>query len=264
MRMSGWSDEIVRFMEDAASQSGYFRALACETVGRLPKGSFVCDAGCGMGHLAVEVARMGHRVIALDKSPSAASFAKELVDREKLRGRVTVFETDYRDAQNEKPYDCMVFCLSASVSDAFAAAAKVRAKSLVVVNKVHPRVEYRGEHLLDRPIVTDIAREYHDLKAQGIVCRVREKELEFGQPFRSADDARRYFELFRTRKYPLGVTDSELAKELVETGREEFPWYLPVTRKLSVFDVDMARSVENMRLGRFGVVSFDGASRRIA
>lgn len=264
MRMSDWSPEIVRFMEDAASESEYFAKLAGLVTEGLHTGGRICDAGCGMGQLAAEMARLGYSVDAIDSSPAAIAAACGLVQREGLGGSVSAYEADYRTYRGNAPFDRMVFCLSASVSNAFAAACAVRAKSLVVVNKVHPRMEYKSECLVGRPILSDAHAEFFDLKTAGIVCSVCEIELEYGQPFRTLDDARRYFSLFRTRKYPLGATDRDLRHELEERRSEAFPWYLPVTRRLSIFEVDMEKSAQAMKRGEMGCVVQRGAGRLIA
>ena len=265
MRMGEWSPEIVRFMEDAARVSDYFPTLAREVADGLAPGSRVCDAGCGMGQLAVELARIGHAVDAVDKSLAAVAVARSLVARERLQELVSVRQADFRLWDEAACCDRMIFCLSASVSDAFAAACDAGAKSLVVVNKVHPRFEYKDEYLGGRPIVKDVRAEYLDLEEAGIVCGVREMELDFGQPFRTLADAKRYFSLFRTRKYPLGATAADVERELIQVPNAEFPWYLPVKRRLSVFEVDMDASLRNLQESVCGrVTRRQREQRRIA
>ena len=56
MRMSSWTPDIVRFMEDAASVTDYFGIMARVGTQGLPSGSVVLDAGCGMGQLACSMA----------------------------------------------------------------------------------------------------------------------------------------------------------------------------------------------------------------
>lgn len=261
--MSGWTPEIVRFMEDAACASDYFQRLARVVTAGLPQGASVCDAGCGMGQLACEMARLGFNVDALDKSAAAVRYARSLSARSEHGERVHVRVGDFSEGGGPS-CDRMVFCLSASVRDAFWAARTAGAKSLVVVNKVHARVEYGDEYLGSRPVVRDAQAEYDDVRACGIVGSVRELEFEYGQPFRSLEDARCYFGLFRTRKYPLGVTDAELERELVRTGDGRFPWYLPVSRRLSIFDIDIQESERNANAGGLGFVTRSVAAKRIA
>ena len=72
-------------------------------LGYLPddlRGSRVLDAGCGTGALAVEVARRGAQVVAIDLSPTLVQFARERLPddlRSSDRGRVDFRSGDMLD-----------------------------------------------------------------------------------------------------------------------------------------------------------------------
>ena len=57
---------------------------------------------------------------------------------------------------------------------------------------------------------------------------------EFGQPFRSFADARRFYELYSKDSDRSVITDAFLREKLVETGEEDFPLYLPHRRNLAL------------------------------
>lgn len=245
MRMSSWTPDIVRFMEDAASVTDYFDVIARLCTRGLPLRSLVLDAGCGMGQLALSMAALGHTVHAVDKSVDAAAYAERYAG-ESSASRVTVRQGDFfQVAADAEPYDRMVFCLSARVEDAFSVARVNGAKSLMVINKVNGCTGAVGDdnNRLPRPVVRDIDRTLGILNERGIVCDVREMTLEFGQPFRTLDDAARYFSLFRTRSFPHGVTRGELLKILEPYGERGFAYYLPVERHLAMFDANMEVSL---------------------
>lgn len=275
MRMSAWTPDIVRFMDDASSVTSYFSVVAHEVCRGLASGSRVCDAGCGMGQLSFELAALGMDVTAVDSSAEALSRAssRELAS---TAYRPTFYRQDYtRHAASAHPYDRMVFCLSASVETAFAAACLNNASSLVVVNKAHERVD-ADRFSIDamgavppssfaRPVVYDAHACLGDLRRKGIVCTARERRFEFGQPLRNLEDAARYFALFRTRRYPRGIDEEELLALLERRDDAEFPYYLPVVRRLVFFDVDMEASLRRMSLRDESVVScFREEARRSA
>ena len=56
---------------------------------------------------------------------------------------------------------------------------------------------------------------------------------EFGQPFRDLQDARRFVELYSKDRDDSIVTEEFLKGKLVETGREDFPWYSPHQRQIA-------------------------------
>lgn len=198
-----------------------------------------------MGQLACSMATLGHTVHAVDRSADAVAYA-DRHSGEAGAECVSVCQGDYfQVAAESDPYDRMVFCLSARVGDAFAAAQMNGSKTLTVINKVSGCSGADGDpsNRLPRPVVGDVGRTLDALDARGIVCDAHEMTLEFGQPFRTLEDAVRYFSLFRTRSFPHGVTKRELAAILEPFDGRGFAYYLPVERHLAVFDVDMEASL---------------------
>ena len=70
--------------------------------------------------------------------------------------------------------------------------------------------------------------------ARGIPFHAVERELPMGQPFRTIDDARRFFQLYRRPDDTTPVTDDFLRQRLTATGREDFPLYLPQNRRFGL------------------------------
>lgn len=258
MRMSAWTPDIVRFMEDASRRTTYFSTVAHEVCRGLAPGSRICDAGCGMGQVSFELARLGMDVTAVDSSAEALNHAARL-GREGRGPHPTFCRQDYTaHAASASPYDRMVFCLSASVETAFSAACLNKATSLTVVNKAHARAEADCFSIgaagavrpaaLARPVVYELEECLNDLDSKGIVCSAREEVFEFGQPLRSLEDAALFFSLFRTRRYPHGIGEAELRAVLECRDDAEFPYYLPVKRRLVFFEVDMEASLRGDKL----------------
>ena len=74
-----WTETMVRFMQDAAENSPYQRELAQWICSQLPQARHVCDAGCGLGFLSLELADRFPEVTAADVSQQALDeFAYEV------------------------------------------------------------------------------------------------------------------------------------------------------------------------------------------
>ncbi len=281
MRMSCWTPDILRFMEDADRLSPYFRDLARLAAAQCPRGGRVLDAGCGMGQLSLALAEHAGHIDAVDRSEQAiAHLAEEArrcgatnvhphcadmfawgagkreahlsarpADRLSKRGpRPCAWNPSPSSRQAADTYDLAIFCLSASFEDAYAAACRMGAQRVFVINKIHAHNPYDP-----RPVVDDFARALErnrDIDPQTHGTRIR---LDYGQPLRSLEDAVTYFGLFRTRTYPNGVTREEVAGLLQHRDDPEFPYYLPVWRDLAVFSCETKRRREVRGIGWDGL-----------
>ncbi len=285
MRMSCWTPDIVRFMEDADRLSPYFGQLAAIASRECPCGGYVLDAGCGMGQLSLSLAGYAGHIDAVDRSPEAIAHLKEAVVREgaanvhpqcadmfawrgptaphaqgrsaRLRSPHATVRPNVRTQHvlrpPRHPYDLAVFCLSASFEDAYAASCRMGARRVLVINKIHARNPYEP-----RPVVDDFAgalarNRRIDPRVRGM--RVR---LDYGQPLRSLEDAVTYFGLFRTRTYPQGVTTAQVASLLERRDNPEFPYYLPVWRDLAVFVCQTSHRPLPRGLGQDGLFDATG------
>ena len=91
-----------------------------------------------------------------------------------------------------------------------------------------------AEHKVFKRYGVSGMKDYLDLR--GIHYTVQETAIEYGQPLTDRDDARAF-----VRAYTAPMEDAELeaylAETLVETGREDFPYYLPNRRKIGLFTI---------------------------
>ena len=69
------------------------------------------------------------------------------------------------------------------------------------------------------------------LAAKGMCFTARTEAFDFDQPFRSLEDARRFFELYGGNE--------DWRSRLVETGDPEFPWQLPSRREFGLITFQM-------------------------
>ena len=196
--MCQWNAEKVRFMEDAAAWGDFHAHLAAELAPYLPRNGHVCDAGCGTGHLALALSPYVKRVTAVDVSDQALALLAENCQKRGITN-IDIRCGDITQLPPEQPYDAMVFCFFGHIEEILAiSAAQCRGTVLAV------------------------------MRNDG--CR----ELPMGQPFRTLDDARRFFELYQPPDDTTPVTDDFLRQRLTATGREDFPLYLPQSRRFGL------------------------------
>lgn len=73
------------------------------------------------------------------------------------------------------------------------------------------------------------------LRSLKIPFEISHLALELGQPFRSMGDAVRFFSLYNEGKE---IGESWVASRLQETGRADFPLYLPETRNMAIIALE--------------------------
>ena len=66
-----WTEETIRFREDAAVRVQFDAAIAQHILPFLPENAHVCDAGCGLGFLSLALAPHCRRITAVDASSAA-------------------------------------------------------------------------------------------------------------------------------------------------------------------------------------------------
>lgn len=219
-----WTENRIRFFLDAAKKSGYYRILAERIHAVLPGAERICDAGCGLGDLALALAEFYPDVTAADSSPAAIRTLKS-----RLVPGVHAIEADLREYVPEKPFDAMVFCYFGGMEEILSIARRCCRGTVFIVKRNYSRHRFSLSDLPDRTHGADAAAEF--LRQQGIPFVREDMALEFGQPFRSLADAKLFFEI-----YGSSAEGSEVYTEkMIHTEDEEFPYYFPQAKPVSLF-----------------------------
>lgn len=227
--MYQWSKDMVRFMRHASEYGDYHARLADWMRPHLQKSDRVCDAGCGLGYLSLALAPYVGAVTAVDRSSDALRVLRENCDAQSIPN-ITALCGDILSLPPQVPYDAMVFCLFGRMEE-IAAIAKAQCWGKVFAFKKNYTTHRFsvGQY----PAGNDsfaAAKEW--LTARGVPFTAEESELEFGQPFISRDEARLFFEVYSRDEDKSVITDTFLREKLVETGRTDFPLYMPHKRSV--------------------------------
>lgn len=226
--MFHWTDEGIRFMADAANETDFHRRLAAELLPYLTPEDAVCDAGCGLGHLSLALSPYVRTVTAVEREQRALA----VLERELALRHIENVHPCCEDVfvhRPEKPYDAMVFCFFGSIEEILAAAARCCRGTVLAVVRNDARHRFSGKSR--GPGRHSYETACRILTEKGISFTTRTASFAFDQPFRSLEDARRFFELY-------GGSEDWRAR-LVETGDPEFPWRLPSRRDFGLITFQM-------------------------
>ena len=232
--MFRWTDDMVRFMRDAAGFGSYQTELAGWICGQIPDARHVCDAGCGLGFLALQLAQRYPRVTAADISEQALDIAHAQAE-EKRVSNLEIVQTDLLAYAPETRFDAMVFCLFGKMPEILPIAKHCCAGRIVVIKKAFTHHRFSVSSVPLRDEVTEQAADF--LRAQGVPFQLETKTFDMGQPLRSLDDAVRFFEIY-SKDAPGTITLETVLPRLRKTGDRAFPYYLPQEKALGRFAID--------------------------
>ncbi len=234
--MFHWTDDMIRFMADAAGRTDFHQRLAAELLPWLHPDDAVCDAGCGLGYLSLALAPHVRHITAEERDAAAlAVLERELAARH--IENVTPLCADVFTHRPDRPYDAMVFCFFGSMDEILSVAAAQCRGTVIAVKRDQTdhrftvtRQPLGGSHGLEAAC--------RRLEELGIPYELKRTAFRFDQPFRSLEDARRFFEMYRRRDDASLITDELLRQRLEATGDGEFPWRLPSARPAGIITFD--------------------------
>ena len=232
--MFRWTPDMIRFMCDADARNGAAGALAELLSRELPQGT-VCDAGCGVGGLALALAGRFRQVVAADLSAEALA----ALAARNPHANLTVRRCDVLADRPETPYDAMVFCFFGGAGEILSAARRQCRGTVAVIKKKSarhsfsltpkPRKSRRGFDALAQ-----------EMEARGIPFRTRDAVLDMGQPFRSLADAVLFFRIYSRDDDPASITEEAVKSRLEPRDDPEFPWYLPAREPVGLLFFEVA------------------------
>ena len=216
---------------DASAYTGFHKTLAGKIIPYLAPENTICDLGCGLGRLDLELAAFVRELTAVDLSENVVETLRQ--DAESLN-LVNVY-AECRDAtQISEVYDIVLMSFFGRPS--FSDITKLYRHKLIRVVNVDNSSNFYPERY--RCTVKETVPEVREeLTKQGVNFTQELYSIEFGQPLRSWRDA----ELFVLNNAPeISAEESRafLKDRIEHTGRDDYPFYLPNKKEIGVFIIN--------------------------
>lgn len=222
--MKFWSDDRLRWYQDAASQSDFHQKLATFIRPYLKPSDTVLDLGCGLGYLMDEL-----------KDPVRAVYGADMDERalKLLQARQPDIPTYWINFPEELPPPAdvlitMFFGRNLIEHEAFEKL--YRRLHIVIRNRSTCTLEVPEQRELNRRTDQDMvayARE-HGLRYEHHLL-----DLSFDQPLRSREDALRYAMNYRPTNNPAHY-DDYLAQHLKTNPNPAFPFIIRKKKELGI------------------------------
>ena len=230
MKLEFWHKDMIRFMTDASEYGDYYQQLTEKMLLWLRKDMHICDAGSGLGYLSLALAPHVRQVTAVEKHPDAAAVLTDNCRKHQI-GNVISRCGSIDEVLPAEKYDAMVFCFFGGIQHTLELAKRQCRGDVFVFTRNYRNHRFSAGNL---PTGWDGYPEFKNLLEElEIPFQQQTLALEFGQPFRDLSDARLFFELYSKDQDASMVTEEFLRSKLVESGREDFPWYSPHQRQIA-------------------------------
>ncbi len=219
-----WDRERIAFFCDAAENSGFYRALAQRIAPLLHPEDCVTDAGCGLGYLSEALLPYCKSVTAIDVDEQAIAVLNQ---RAGSAHGLTAMVADIHAI----PLHCdvIVCCRFGSTEEALQLFERSDAHTLIMVKRNDPAHRISGAEEPHTRTASETAR---ILSEREILFSSEAISLSFDQPFRSREDAIRFFRLYGSESQE---TDESFLQRLKRTDDRVFPLLLPVCSDLTIF-----------------------------
>lgn len=224
----GWNEKTIAWMEAASAFTGFHRKLAALIRPYLCLGGTLCDLGCGLGLIDLEISPWLERVTCLDTSGPALAALERLADR---RG-CTNLELRQGDVETLEGEWDTVLGVFFGFGDRIPRWLTHCRRGLVVVVADGERPSF-GPGRPSKRYTAGYAQMLLD--QAGISYQMERHALEYGQPFRSLEEAEEFGRIYSggDRREDLRY----LRGRLTATGDPDYPWYLPQEKRFSIFSI---------------------------
>ena len=241
-----WSADKIRWYCDASvyHRNDRTQKIAAALLGELPEKPRVCDVGCGVGFLSLELAKGAREVLSLELNENALAVLQREIQNRGVTN-ITPLRADF-DEQSPvgEPFDGMVLCMFGGMFEYVALAEhwlSAQGKTFFITGTSKRRCFSANGVASSNDSLEDMRRYLAD---NGYSWSESLIPTSFGQPLASLEEARRFM-----RAYDKLSTDEEIAidlkKRLIETGESEFPLYLPADKEYIMFTISHRESAEN-------------------
>lgn len=226
--MQRWSEDTIRFMEDASSYGNYHEELSRILLPYLPTDGHICDAGCGLGHLALELSKTCKSVTAVDASANAL---RGLLSKE-LPENLHIIQGDIFSMEDR--FDAMIFCYFGKAHEILRLATSGRTGRILVVRRDCSVHHFSGTPVLRKKhSINTLTQMLEERKIPYVSENI---SLELGQPFRRIEDSLQFFRLYNKSQKEVSLCDLE--GKLTLTESKEFPLYYPNVREMELIVFD--------------------------
>ena len=226
-----WNEQVSRWFIEASEFTGFHKSMAKKIIPYLKSGYSMCDIGCGLGRLDLELAPYVSEILAVDISADAV---KRLARDAGSMG-VNNIKTRCGDAADIlDSFDIILLSLYGQ-PDMRRLLSQCRHKLIRIVSSGKKSGLYPERYR--REIKNAVPDVQNELRALGIVYDLEYCAIESGQPMRSIQEAEEFILSNAPEASPEEISVF-LSENIIKTGKDDFPLFLPYMKEFGIFVID--------------------------
>lgn len=224
-----WNHKKIRWFQEADIYTGFSKNVARLLAPKLAGYTTLCDIGCGLGLIDIELSQSISSITCIDISQEAIeALNKNIAERE--IANIEPLLLDFKEIKGSWDVILISFFGYRHLEHFLNYCQKL----IVVIGK-NNQSELYPEKYRKSPKYTAAQLE-QDLEQKGITYSLTEAVFEFGQPLLSLEDAE---EFVRIQAPEITAEDlvNFLDLRLVETGETKYPFLLPRLKSIGIFEI---------------------------
>ena len=236
-----WNKNSINWFNEASAYTGYNCRLSSFLMEYIPHRNTICDMGCGAALIDFEFAKQFEQVTCVDISQEAISSVDTSIKEQNISNMRTVCMDGTMFTESSDTVIAL-FHGGPNIFDNYYPLAK---EQLIIVTHLGKCGTFSPEkHRKAHNFGVPKTKEHLD--KLGVKYTYLEQSLEYGQPFHTFEDAMEFMNAYSAP----GMTEEEkienLKNRLVETGEQEYPYYLPNKKEMGIFIINRK---ENEQIG---------------
>ena len=232
-RLYAWDDKSMQWYCNAVEYRSFHREVADYMLEDLPKNPTVCDVGCGIGALTLQLAGRCRHITALDLNAKPTAYLRRLAAERGLKD-IDVITGDFlqMEAPAEK-YDGLVLCLAGGV-ERFLSAASAWSDTLFFVENAtnHRSFSSVGRQTKEMYYNEDLKL----LQSMGIRHSYRFFNAPFGQVFTDRADAEAFMHHYNKGESEASI-QAALEARLQPLNHPKYKLFMPNEKPLLMITI---------------------------
>lgn len=225
-----WNTNTIKWYQEANEYTGFFKNVAKFIRPGLEGHATLCDVGCGLGLVDLELSQDLEKITCIDIDREAIMSLEKSIEKRKI----TNVETRIMNCdQIQESWDVIYISFFGSHDlEKFLPHCKKLFAIVDKKNEKRPYLEkYRSFH---RNTCDQVGLA---LNRNGVNYSLTDVTLEFGQPLVSVEDARNFIKTNYSKANDKDL-NRFLDQQLIETKEKEFPFYIQKKKAIGIFEVE--------------------------